>query len=120
MDVHLRPPGFINRPDVLQRLGGNRELLQRLGSLFLQAAPESLEKMSRMLQDGEFEPLALEAHRLKGQVGFFTTGEPFQLTRTLESAAYAGNADAARESFAALRKLSIQLLEELQEFLSTP
>lgn len=70
---------------VLQRLGGNRELLQVLADDFLQGWPILQSNIVRAIHDANPQELKRLLHLLRGQVSIFQATELIQLIGTWES-----------------------------------
>jgi len=61
----LRPPSW-SRAEVLDRLGGDEELLQELCQIFLKESPRLMEKLRQGMANGDAEAVQRAAHSLKG------------------------------------------------------
>jgi HPt (histidine-containing phosphotransfer) domain-containing protein len=61
----IRPQAF-NLPDLLARIGGNRELVSKFVSMFVKMFEESLAELERALSDGDHVKAALILHKMKG------------------------------------------------------
>lgn len=59
--------------DALERLGGDRELLQTMAVIFVDDAPELLERLQREVAEPDFPAAARTAHSLKGLVVTYDT-----------------------------------------------
>jgi CheY-like chemotaxis protein len=64
--------GVLDQEEMLNRVGGDTELLHELVELFLQDYPQLLEQMAQALELSEYENFSVAAHTLKGMVGNFS------------------------------------------------
>ena len=62
----------VDRSQVLERVGGDKELLAEVVGLFLEDCPKLFEQMSAAIRRGDAEELQKVAHTLKGSVGNFS------------------------------------------------
>ena len=104
--------GTALRTEVLSRLGGDRELLSEISSLFLSECPRHLEKIGRAIAEGDGEGLESAAHALKGAVAIFTQEGPFKAALRLEELGQASDLGRAGEVYQALQE-EIDRLEPL-------
>jgi hypothetical protein len=59
--------------EALQRLGGDRELLQTMAAIFVDDAPELLKKLQGEIEAESFAAAAQTAHGLKGLIVTYDT-----------------------------------------------
>lgn len=59
--------------DALERLGGDRELLQTMAVIFVDDAPELLERLQHEVAQPDFPAAARTAHSLKGLIVTYDT-----------------------------------------------
>jgi HPt (histidine-containing phosphotransfer) domain-containing protein len=105
-------------PDiVLQRMDGDRELLQEVTSLFLEDTPRQLAELRATLERSDGPALERAAHSLKGAVGNFGARAAYEAALELESLARARDFDRAHAKFAALEYQIALLGPALEAFL---
>lgn len=63
---------IVDHEELLERVGGDLQLLQELVELFLEDYPELLQTMRRALVSYDFENFSIAAHALKGMAGTFS------------------------------------------------
>jgi len=71
---------------LMDRLGGDRELLQELIALYLEDEPGLLAQIATAIGDGQPEALRRAAHTLKGSVGNFCATSAHAAAAALEAA----------------------------------
>src|SRR5207253_7872959 len=71
-------------PEVLARVGGDRELLAEISRLFVEDAPRHLERIRVALDSLDGESLRRAAHGLKGAAANFDADAVVSAARTLE------------------------------------
>ena len=83
--AHASEPPF-DPDDVLARVGGDRELLRELLSIFRQESPRLLGLIGHSLRVGDAKGVEQAAHTLRGSVGSFGATTAAQLALALEIA----------------------------------
>jgi PAS domain S-box-containing protein len=86
----------VDPAEITARIGGDRELLADISRLFVTHSPEMMQALHTAAVSGHGAAMASAAHAIKGSIGNFTQGRPFELARTLEKMAEGGDIDAAR------------------------
>ena len=102
--------------ELLQRLGGDRELLGDLVRLFLDDAPPRLTALRRAVATGDASIIRAEAHALKGAAANMSAHRLVDAAETLEDIGTREDLPAARPAWARLEMEAIQLLDALQRF----
>jgi signal transduction histidine kinase/CheY-like chemotaxis protein len=74
----------INRDELMERLGGDTELLDELIEVFLNDCPTRLVDITTAVDAGDPEALRIAAHTLKGAAGTMAAGAVFEASQTLE------------------------------------
>ena len=97
-----RKEGDPDRKTVMARLGGDELLLGDIVRIFLEEVDQSLESITRAVEDNDAEALERRAHALKGSVGYFTEGPAFRAAVELVQMARARDLTGAGETAAAL------------------
>ena len=108
-----RPPTaeeeVLDRDDMEQRVGGDRDILLRLLELFHVEYPRVLAEVRAALTAGDAPRLRLAVHCLKGMVGTLGGRAAFEEAGRLETLAGLGDLDRAGHSYAALESAMTQL-----------
>ena len=86
----------VDQAEITARIGGDPELLADISRLFVTHSPEMLEALRTAAMKGNGPAMASAAHALKGSIGNFTQGRPFEVARALERTAEGGDVAAAR------------------------
>ena len=81
----------IDRMEALQRVGGDAALLAEIAEIFRGDSPSLLESIESALSAGEFRPVGVAAHRLKGSLGTLGARAAAAAARKLEEAAATGD-----------------------------
>jgi HPt (histidine-containing phosphotransfer) domain-containing protein len=104
---------------MLERVGGDRELLAEVIQFFLEDCPPMIELMRQGLADGNYIAVHRTAHSLTGSAGNFDATAVTTLARTLEAHAIAHDLPEAQQAFAELETETSQLLTRLTAILAT-
>jgi len=94
----------VDADEITARIGGDAELLADISRLFVTHSPEMLQALQAAAAAGNGAAMASAAHALKGSIGNFTQGRPFQVARALEKTAEAGEVPAARAGIPELER----------------
>ena len=94
----------VDAAEITARIGGDPELLADISRLFVTHSPEMLQALHAAAAVGSSAGMASAAHALKGSIGNFTQGRPFEVARALEKTAETGNVAAARAGIAELER----------------
>jgi HPt (histidine-containing phosphotransfer) domain-containing protein len=105
----------LNRALILERMGGNQDLLTELVQLFHVEAPQLIEAMHNALRQGDMEELGRAAHSMKGAAGYFTAQRAVSAANQLETDSKNGDTDSAKATLAMLEVAVGRLLTELVE-----
>jgi two-component system, sensor histidine kinase and response regulator len=87
---------------LMDRLGGDRELLVELIGLYLEDEQALIDQVAAAVAAGDAQRLARAAHTLKGSVGNFCAAAAHGAAAALEAAARADRVDAATPLFDAM------------------
>ena len=104
---------------MLERVGGDRELLAEVIQFFLEDCPPQIELMRQGLADGNYVLVHRTAHALTGSAGNFDALAVTALSRTLEAHAIAHDIPEAHQAFAELETETRHLLTSLTAILAT-
>jgi two-component system, sensor histidine kinase and response regulator len=108
----------IDEAALLDDFGRNSKVLTDVVGVFLADAPRYLERIRAASASGDAGAIADAAHALKGSVGLFTAGVPYEAVRALEQSAKARDRSAfdARVTDVELALSSLCLeLEQMRE-----
>ena len=94
-------PAF-KRDELLDRVGGDEELMREVVGLFLEDAPRLLAELRRALSDGDAPAVYRTAHTLKGSAGNFGAQPLIDIAQRLEARSREGDMATSRAAFAAL------------------
>jgi|HubBroStandDraft_6_1064221.scaffolds.fasta_scaffold01073_2 two-component system sensor histidine kinase/response regulator len=106
-------PHAIDLKAALERLEGDRELLDELAQLFKEECPKVLEEMRGAIRTADAPLLTRLAHTLKGSSSSLSASALSQSAAELESVAHAGDLTDAGAVFSKLEKEIERLLAEL-------
>jgi CheY-like chemotaxis protein len=109
-----RPPGDeseqLDRCALLDRLGGDSQLLSELIEIYLSQSPSLLAAARRALQEKNGRELARVAHSIKGSAGNFLARAALETAERVEACAEQADFSRAREAMSALEE-ELQRLE---------
>ena len=100
----------LNRAEVLERLGGDAELLGELIDIFLADSASLVQRVSDAVKNKDATALEAAAHKTKGTVSIFGSRGAVQAAQQLETMGKEGNLALAAEVFVQL-KAHIEALE---------
>jgi HPt (histidine-containing phosphotransfer) domain-containing protein len=96
---------IIDRAVILDRVGGDEELLREISAIFLQEYPPLIAEIEAAIATSDSKRLERAAHSLKGSVANFAAEAATQAAFRLESM---GRRAELQEAGAALRDLLVQ------------
>lgn len=94
---------------VLERLGGDEELLQEVAQLFLEEYPTLMSEMRSAAQGGDAHRLERAAHSLKGSIANFGVEPAVQAALNVENIGRSGDLTNAVNAYEQLAALMCQL-----------
>jgi PAS domain S-box-containing protein len=94
----------VNAAEITARIGGDPELLADISRLFVTHSPEMMQALKTAAAADNGAAMASAAHAIKGSIGNFTQGRPFEVARALEKTAEAGDLVDARASIPELER----------------
>ncbi len=97
---------MLDRAALLERLGGNEDLLAEIGRLFHESCAPLQEELREALRRGEASRLSRTAHTLKGMLSNLSAAAAARAALRLEGLAQQGDLGGANE---ALRALEVEL-----------
>jgi HPt (histidine-containing phosphotransfer) domain-containing protein len=74
----------IDREQLLENFMGDEELLFESIELFLERVPSRCDTLVEAVKAKDAQKVMEEGHTIKGMVGYFSTGEPFEAAKKLE------------------------------------
>jgi HPt (histidine-containing phosphotransfer) domain-containing protein len=104
---------MLNQELALERVAGDRELLQEVARLFLDDAERAMGQIEAAIRNQDAKLLDREAHSLKGSVANFGAEEVVKAALALEQMGKRGDFGQAKPGFARLRQLMADLVPEL-------
>jgi two-component system sensor histidine kinase/response regulator len=100
---------ILDRTELLERMGGDREILAEIVGLFLRHCPKQLAELSEAVARGDALRIERAAHALKGEVSNLASAPATAAALRLELMGRDGNLAGAREGFADLERAVEQL-----------
>jgi len=110
---------IIDLEALLEGVGGNRRLLDKLAKLFLADLPKLAARIQTALASRDGEELAKAAHALKGSVGNFGAAQAVEAASEIERHGRSGVLSAAQEAWVRLESDLVVVRNELER-LSAP
>ncbi len=104
-----------SKPEALNRLGGDEDLLRELSHIFLEESPKLLQKLRQAIGDADAEAVMRAAHSLKGELGYLGAAVASQAARELEDMGHQKNLSQAAEVFVVLQREIASLNLALKE-----
>jgi CheY-like chemotaxis protein/HPt (histidine-containing phosphotransfer) domain-containing protein len=99
----------------LEKLGGDKNLLQDVMKIFLEENPKHIAKLRSAIAQNDAETVEKAAHSLKGELGYIGGPEILQRSRDLEEMGRNRNLKQAPEVFAILEAELFVLVESVRE-----
>jgi signal transduction histidine kinase/DNA-binding response OmpR family regulator len=112
-------PSAINRDELMDRLGGDTELLAEVIDLFLADCPRRLADIKAAVDAGDGERLRTTAHALKGAAGTIAATAVFEASQTLERLGAERRMEPASAAFRQLSEHAAKLMETLRTLRTT-
>ena len=106
--------GF-DRQEALERVGGDEELLKEIAELFVEDAPELIEKLRGAVAAGDAAGVETAAHSLKGSVANFGAEEAVAAALRLEQMGREGQLDGAPDAMENLEAEIAVVKDELEK-----
>ena len=103
----------IDKARVLDRLGGDDELLRDVVALFIEECPNQLANVSKAVELGDSGALERDAHTLKGSLSIFGAAQAVDAANRLEEMGRDGNLADASEVFVNLSAEVERLMADL-------
>jgi HPt (histidine-containing phosphotransfer) domain-containing protein len=103
-------PSIFDLDDALEKVGGDKEILEEILIVFSESYPDQLNELKNAIDSGDTPTVERAAHTLKGSVGVFSAKKALETAFRLETMGHEGNLE---EATAACIKLE-QEIEELE------
>jgi signal transduction histidine kinase/CheY-like chemotaxis protein len=107
-------PAALDRDELMERLGGDAELLAEVIDLFLSDCPKRLADIKAAVDAGDAERLRTTAHALKGAAGTIAAASVFEASQTLERLGAERRLDPAPAAFRHLSQEAATLMDALR------
>jgi two-component system, sensor histidine kinase and response regulator len=108
------PSNVFNRGAVLERLGGDEQLLARVVGLFLEDCPARLTAIKQAVEARSAEHIRAEAHALKGAAANLSMSDLVEAARMLEQIGTEGRIEAAQAAWERLASEANRAMEALR------
>jgi signal transduction histidine kinase/DNA-binding response OmpR family regulator len=95
---------IFDRKSLMERVGGNEEILQNIIQLFLQETPKQLNDIEAKLAEGDIKAATNGAHSIKGSAGNFGAQEMREAAYCLEQLCLEKQLDKANDALVTLRE----------------
>jgi len=105
----------VDRDAVLEKLGGDDELLLEIIDLYLEDTPQVFVTLRAAVEESDAEGVRKAAHRIKGSVGSLAAMRAFEAARDLEKVGREGDLDGLAAAFSLLEAELEQLAGALAE-----
>jgi two-component system, sensor histidine kinase and response regulator len=110
------PGQALDKSQILDRVGGDKDLLKEVVALFLDDCPKLIEQMREAIQESDPGGLQKAAHTLKGSVSNFGASLAVQAALDLETMGKTGDICGAAGALEVLEKGIDRIREELISF----
>lgn len=109
-----RAPEAFDPTAMLDRIGGDTRLFVELVEIFLEESPLLLDEIRLAIAENDANRLKHAAHTLRGAIGNFTVGGPYEIARQLESMARTNDLTTTRSALDSLTDGVEQLARALR------
>ncbi len=103
-------PNIFDLDDALEKVGGDKEILEEILVVFSESYPDQLSELKKAIENGDAPIVERAAHTIKGSVGTFSSKKAFETAFRLETMGRDGNLE---DAVAVYSKLE-QEVEELE------
>jgi signal transduction histidine kinase/CheY-like chemotaxis protein/HPt (histidine-containing phosphotransfer) domain-containing protein len=94
---------IFDRQSLMDRVGGNEEVLKNIIQLFLEETPKQLNDLEKFLASSDIAAATNSAHSIKGSAGNFGACQMREVAHCLEQLCYEKQLDKANETFLELK-----------------
>jgi HPt (histidine-containing phosphotransfer) domain-containing protein len=109
----------LDMANVLESLGGDRELLRDVLGLLLQELPRHMESLRQAIASGNAEAIERLAHHIKGELGYLSLPEVSRSASNLEASGREANIALSASLYGRLEADVLELLPQCTEWLAT-
>jgi HPt (histidine-containing phosphotransfer) domain-containing protein len=102
-------PNIFDLDDALEKVGGDREILEEILVVFSETFPDQLSELKNAIDNGDAPIVERAAHTLKGSVGTFSAKKALETAFRLETMGRDGELQEAEAVYSKLK----QEVEEL-------
>ena len=113
------PPLELPLDDLLERLGGEQEMLQTLAQMQLEESPRALEEIRGLLNGSDAQQVERAAHKLVGSLLVFGADEAVAAARSVEHSGRDGKLADARGQFPQLEREVHRVIAALDRVVNT-
>jgi two-component system sensor histidine kinase/response regulator len=103
-------PGIFDLGDALEKVGGDKEILEEILVVFSESYPDQLSELKKAIDNADAPIVERAAHTIKGSVGIFSAKKALETAFLLETMGRDGN---LKDAAAVYSKLE-QEVEELE------
>ena len=103
-------PSIFDLDDALDKVGGDREILEEILVVFSETYPDQLSELKKAIENNDAPIVERAAHTLKGSVGAFSAKKALETAFRLETMGRDGNLQEAAVVYSKLE----QEIEELE------
>ena len=109
----------LDMANVLESLGGDRELLRDVLGLLLQELPRHMESLCQAIASGNAEAIEQLAHHIKGELSYLSLPEVSRNASNLEASGREANIALSASLYGRLEAGVLELLPQCTEWLAT-
>ena len=110
----------VDRDRLMERLGGDRQLLVDVVRVFLDDCPARLAAIKAAVDSGDSEQIQATAHALKGAAANLSASGLFEAARTLERLGAEGRLEPADAAWRRLSMEATSVIDTLRRYETTP
>jgi len=110
------PAARIEFEELIERLGGDRTLLQSMAALFAEEGPRMMAAVADAVRTGTDDDLRRAAHALRGAVGNFSREGAMATAARIEALATSGTRDAIQAEATLLGEQIAAMVTSLEDF----
>jgi HPt (histidine-containing phosphotransfer) domain-containing protein len=119
VDMTGSQPGLLDLARVLDRVGGDQDLLKEIAEIFLEEYPGLLQEIREAVKSGDSQRLERAAHSLKGSVSNFGVQPATQAALQLEQLGRRGQVKGSAEALTVLERQLRLLDSALNELIAS-
>jgi signal transduction histidine kinase/DNA-binding response OmpR family regulator len=108
-----------NKREMLEKLDGDKNLLDQIIQIFLASAPNHLSELRQAIADGNAKRVETTAHSLKGELGYLGVAEISTKARQLEEMGRNSDLERAKDLFRQFEAEVLAFIERLRSSTST-